>query len=89
MSMILSFLKSYDNKPVPSTIKLDGMDLSWELLSFHHLINAYLYSWLIFGTLLTCLERTTLGENMKGFDTYHSFHNPFFQSRSPTEFWTK
>jgi len=88
-SAMLSFLKEYDYRPFPSTVKLDEMELTWELLSFNHIVNAYLSAWLIFGTLMTGFEGTTFGENIKSFDTHRLFHRPFFQSRSPTEFWTK
>jgi len=89
LSTTLSFLKQYDYKPFPTTVEIDQTELTWELLSFNHIINAYLCAWLVFGTLMAGFEGTSIGENAKGFDTHHLFHSPFFQSRSPTEFWTK
>jgi hypothetical protein len=89
VSVVLSFLKHYDYRPLPSTVKLDKSELTWEILSPNHIANAYLHAWLIYGTLKTGFEGTTFGENVKGFDTHLLFDDPFFKSRSPTEFWTR
>jgi len=88
-STILSFLRHYDYLPFSSTVKLDQMELTWELLSLDHIRNAYLHAWLIFGTLVTAFEGAAFAENIKGHDTHHIFRNPFLRSRTPTEFWTK
>lgn len=89
VSVLLSFLKHHDYNVLPSSIKLDKAELSWELFSSNHIINAYFHAWLIYGTLKTGFEGTALSENAKGFDTHCLFDNPLFKSLSPTEFWTR
>ena len=88
-SLVLSFLNHVDFAPFESSVQLDQMDLGWNLLSFSHLANAYCHAWLIYLTLKMGFELTAFNENIKGYDTYRLFDAPFFQSRTPTEFWTQ
>jgi hypothetical protein len=88
VSLLLSFLRHHDFRPFPSYVPFDRYEWTWEVFSFYHIANAYLHVWLIFGTLKTGFELSALNENIKGFDTYRLFDQPFFKSRSPTEFWT-
>ena len=89
VSVVLSYLKHYDYRPFPSTVILDKLELTWELLSPNHIANAYFHAWLVYGTLHTGFEGTAFGENAKGYDTQPLFDDPFFKSRSPTDFWTR
>ena len=89
VSLLLSVLKHYDYRPFPSSVPLDHIEWTWELFSPYHLANAYLHAWLIYGTLKTGFELTAFNENIKGYDTYRLFDQPFLKSQTPTEFWTK
>ena len=89
VSLLLSVLKHYDYRPFPSSVPLDHIEWTWEIFSPNHLANSYLHAWLIYGTLKTGLELTAFNENIKGYDTYRLFDQPFLKSQTPTEFWTK
>jgi hypothetical protein len=89
VSLLLSFLRHHDYRPFPSYLPFDRYEWTWELFSFNHIANAYLHAWLIYLTLKTGFELSAFNENIKGYDTYRLFDQPFFKSRSPTEFWTQ
>lgn len=89
VSLLLSFLRYHDYRPFPSHVPFDHYEWTWEVFSFNHIANSYLHAWLIYGTLKTGFELSAFNENIKGFDTYRLFDQPFTKSRTPTEFWTQ
>ena len=88
LSLILSFLLHHNFRPLPTTVNLEEWNISWELLSTNHLINAYCCAVLVYFQLWIGFEGTAFGEVVKGSATRPIFSNPLLTATSPTDFWT-
>jgi hypothetical protein len=82
-SLLLSIEMHFDFQPFPSSVKLDGFKLTWDLISVPHLLNVYILAGLTYFVLCTGFEMSAFGDNVKGFYTKPIFANPLFSSRSP------
>lgn len=85
--LMLSVAMHFNYQLLPTNVNLHEYNLTWELFSPAHLVNAYMLAVLAFFMLAVGFEMASFGDNLKGFLTKQPFYNPLFTSRSPSEFW--
>ena len=88
-SLFLSFMIHVNYQLVPSSIELDSFNLSWDMLSWNHLVNTYCLAVLTYFVLALAFELVAFGEQVKGYSIKPIFNNPLWSSRSIREFWSR